>query len=89
MAGNPTALPTEDASNAELEAMQRYGITRVPAAFIWLGLIAVRSSPMRLPRQSEERSHSEALPGTSDGKPGWPIVVQAAGPSGARLAMNN
>ena len=60
-----------------------------PLRFIWLGFIAIRSSPMRLPRRSAERSHSEALPGTSDGKPGWPVVVQAAGPPGAKLAMNN
>ncbi|WP_256376777.1 hypothetical protein [Novosphingobium sp. BW1] len=35
MTDNPTALPTEDAgaamNTAELEAMERYGITRVPA----------------------------------------------------------
>jgi len=37
MTDNPTAHPIEDASDAELEAMQRYGITRVPAAVYLVG----------------------------------------------------
>ncbi|HET9645607.1 MAG TPA: hypothetical protein VFP68_20130 [Burkholderiaceae bacterium] len=37
MTGNPTALPTENASDAELEAMQRYGITRVPDVVYLVG----------------------------------------------------
>lgn len=41
MTDNPTALPTEDAgaamNTAELEAMERYGITRVPAAVYLVG----------------------------------------------------
>jgi predicted DsbA family dithiol-disulfide isomerase len=41
MTDNPTALPTEDAGDAmntaELETMERYGITRVPAAVYLVG----------------------------------------------------
>lgn len=41
MTNNPTALPTEDARDAmdkaELETMERYGITRVPAAVYLVG----------------------------------------------------
>lgn len=37
MTNDPTALQTEDAGYAELEAMERYGITRVPAAVYLVG----------------------------------------------------
>ena len=37
MTDNPTAIPTEDAGDAEPEAMERYGITRVSTAVYIVG----------------------------------------------------